>query len=207
MVKIAIYKLVSLAVRVFTRPAYNYIKSVYMWNFLRTDWVGNRMMERLGKTKFSWEIWFADKLMPDRERVLGTGPRRLKELSRELTRNKGIDFFWDLMFYFTILGVGGYEAIMVYKNSEGKRMIEEGLSNDIDLKLAETYSRVNEIRANREEVISKLDEKLERLKSTLQKVIDETDRANDAEKIATENAIKVQHEQLIIKERIRQLLR
>ena len=206
MPKIAFFKLFSLAVRVFTRPAYNYLKSAYSWNFSRVNWKGNNLMEQLGQLKFEWEVWFADRLMPEAERFARTGPKKNKSISKELARLKGIDFFWDLLFYFTILGVGGYEAIRTHQTNETKKTIERALTKDIEQKLAETYDRVFEIRTKRDEVVTKLDEKLEILKQTLEKVIQETEKANEAERNATDSAIEVHGAQTAIRERIRELL-
>ena len=206
MPNIAFYKLVSLTVRVFTRPFYNYIKSYYLWNFSRVNWWGNRKFESLGRTKLRWEVWLNSRLLLHNSHLAQKAPTHSRSVSEAVAREKGIEFFWDLMFYFTVLSVGIYEATKNWWIGQNKIRIEDRLVTDIETRLADTYSRVYEIRAQREEVVSQLDSKLEALKTTLGNVIQEVEKANDAEHRATESAIEVQHCQIRIQERIKRLI-
>lgn len=101
-----LFKVISLAVRVFSRPMFNHLKKYHLGKHKKTtDWLGaifirmglfyNRMETKINK-KFL-------KIDTKGEDIF------IKPLSDDVALEKGVEFFYEILVYSILLGLPIYE--------------------------------------------------------------------------------------------------
>lgn len=108
-----IFRLVSLAVRLFSRPAIEFMKKVHYSQISQASRF-NRVLERVGNLQYRLKVMLDRKLMNIRtdQDMFSLG------LQRDIALEKGIHFFYETMFYTAVIGAATYEG---YRLLEGNR--------------------------------------------------------------------------------------
>lgn len=165
-----IFRLVSLAVRLFSRPAIELMKKVHYSQISHTS-LFNRVLERLGNIQYRVKIMIDRKLMNIRtdHDMFSLG------LQRDIALEKGIHFFYESMFYTAVIGAATYEG---YRLLEGNRErnrnnIEklEKISADLDKLIEAAEELINE----NEEKQAYLDTNIEQTGSLIESVYHHTE--------------------------------
>jgi len=115
------YKLLSLLLRVFSRPLINLTKRYHATNPLKQIWI-RRRMAALGE----WFHQTSHRITRKYLRVVN--PQEAKPLSEPEAVERGIEFFYELLFYSIAIGFPTYE---IWRNV-----------HDTALKTAKTNKRI-----------------------------------------------------------------
>jgi hypothetical protein len=197
---IPLYKLFSLATKVYLKPILNYVKEAHVWNFRNVTGFNARMV-RLGnwKNRLDLRLNF---------RVLGIKTDLgvvLKPLPANIALEKGIEVFYELIFFAIIILVVGSEMLKSQINMNNRKMRNHAQIAEVELYIVETQERVYEIGKIKKQVYEDLDSRLVSFKNTLETVIEKTSKASEAELDASEKAIEFAALQSSIKERMKRL--
>ena len=111
---IPLYKLLSLLLRVFSRPLINLTKRYHANNELKNDWI-RRQFFKLG-------VWFHRFETKINRRYLKMNANNVavKPISEAQSIDKGIEFFYEILFYSIAIGFPMYEQYRQVTDSKGK---------------------------------------------------------------------------------------
>lgn len=120
---IPLVKLVSLIVRVFTRPAVNYFKASFKQSkieahFWRNTFVGLGQWQHRAYTYMT-------------RRMLNSTQAQIKPLAELKALENGIEFLGEAAVYGTMLGLGFYELNKVTRDSKKKEATQQQAIKDI----------------------------------------------------------------------------
>lgn len=126
-----IFKLVSLTVRLFSRPAIELMKRVHYSQLSRTTWL-NYLLQRLGNLQYSLRV----KLDKRIKNIRSDDELFCLGLQRDVALEKGIHFFYETLFYTLVIGAALYEGYRILEGNKerNKNNIEklEKISADLD---------------------------------------------------------------------------
>ncbi len=99
---IPLYKLLSLLLRVFSRPLINLTKRYHANNELKNDWI-RRQFFKLG-------VWFHrfEAKINRRYLKMNANNTTVKPISEAQSIDKGIEFFYEILFYSIAIGFPMY---------------------------------------------------------------------------------------------------
>ena len=195
------YKVFSLCTRVFTKPLLNYVKSVHLWNFNQPTGL-NLVFVKMGHGSNRLELWLNYKLMNLKtDTEMFTRP-----LTPEMALEKGVSVFYDLLFYGTVLIVGGYELVKSYKINEEKKEKEQEFMNIISNRVQSTHEKVKRLGMKQEIGYSQVNSQLEIVKAKLRLVLADTATLVDSELETLKVISAIEHRQALVRSQIHKYL-
>ena len=99
---IPFYKLLSLLIRVFSRPLINYTKKIHLNNNSGEQEILRTIFIRCGNFYHRWETKINKKFLKIESNFAN------KPLNDELALEKGIEFSYELIFYAIVIGLPIY---------------------------------------------------------------------------------------------------
>lgn len=126
-----IFKLVSLTVRLFSRPAIDLMKRVHYSKVSKTSWL-NYLLQRLGNLQYKVRVKFQTRL----KHITRDNEMFELGLQRDVALEKGIHFFYETLFYTTVIGATLYESYRILnanreRNKDNILKLEK-ISADLD---------------------------------------------------------------------------
>lgn len=198
---VSFYKVFSLCTRVFTKPLLNYVKSVHLWNFNQPTGF-NKLFVMMGHGSNRLELWLNYKLMN-----LKTDTEMFaRPLTPEMALEKGVSVFYDLLFYCTVLIVGGYELVKSYRINEEKKQKEQEFMTIISNRVQSTHEKVKRLGMKQEISYSQVNSQLETVKAKLRLVLADTATLVDSEHETLQVMSDIEHRQAAVRSQIRKYL-
>lgn len=110
---IPLYKLLSLLLRVFSRPLINLTKRYHANNQIKNDWVRRQF--------YTMGIWFHKIENKINRRYLKMDPATTaKPMAEPQAIDKGIEFFYEILFYLIAVGFPMYEVYRQVVDTKAK---------------------------------------------------------------------------------------
>lgn len=109
-----IYKLLSLFLRVFSRPLINLTKRYHATNKIENDFI-RRFFFRLGNSFNAFETRINRKYLKTADAKIN-----VKALTESVAVDKGIEFFYEIIFYSIAIGFPTYELIRGARDTKNK---------------------------------------------------------------------------------------
>lgn len=140
---IPLYKLLSLLLRVFSRPLINLTKRYHANNELKNDWI-RRQFFKLG-------VWFHrfETKINRRYLKMNANNTTVKPISEAQSIDKGIEFFYEILFYSIAIGFPMYQLYRQVTDSKGK-------DQKLSLRVKKLEGNVNLLSEGAQKVCQKL---------------------------------------------------
>lgn len=139
---IPVTKLVSLTVKLFTKPVVNYFKSSFKKAEI-TDYFVRDSLVSLGQWNHRTYAWMVRLNLPAAARNTPIRP-----LSEPNALENGIEFLGEVAAYSFVLGYGLYELNKLSKDSKLKEEAQQAKIIEMNLRLAQLAAKVEFIKAN-----------------------------------------------------------
>lgn len=194
------FKIFSLGVRIFSRPVVNYVKTLHKNNF-KTIGPISKLFVALGNKQYKLEIFVNRKLM----NLKTDSDMFLKPLSTEIALERGIEFFYEVIFYSVIITITLFEMHKAHVSAEASKVKQEQIFQSVEDRLEAAGNKIAEIELGQKNIYSSLDERLKGIALSLEKVLAETEKYEERDAAIKENLLTLHLMQSELKNKIEQL--
>ena len=142
-----IFKFVSLAIRLFSRPAIELMKKIHNNRVSADSWI-SYLLIKLGNVQYKIKVRLDKKLM----NIRTDDDMFLAGLKPEVAREKGIHFFYETLFYTVVIGAATWEGYHIAQTNKeinkNNKMKLIRISADLDklIEAAEELIHENEVK-------------------------------------------------------------